>query len=283
MSSRNDRTPPRHADAIRQRLLAQLGGGDLQVRRHLQLMASVVVAQMLPGGVVKGGSGISMRRGPAESRASADLDVTRGLHISEDDYFDQLQENLSTGWQGFQGRAVRMKRANPAHIPFDYLVLPIKVVLTYKSSVFQNVVVELVRDEVGSTLKPSIEIADEVCGLFETVGLATPKPIALISIEHQLVQKLHACTTPHSDGTNDRAHDLVDIQLLTADTTIDPMQVSEIGRRLFALRGQGVWPPTITAFDSWPQLYADAARGLPVRPLAEAIEWINGFVKDVSA
>ena len=53
-------------------------------------MASVVVAQMLPEGVVKGGSGISMRRGPAESRASSDLDVTKGPNISEDDYFDQL-------------------------------------------------------------------------------------------------------------------------------------------------------------------------------------------------
>ncbi len=283
MSAHSDYLPPRHADAIRQRLLTQLGVGDYQIRRHLQLMASVVVAQMLPGGVVKGGGGISMRRGPGESRASADLDITRGLNVSEEDYFEQLQENLSTGWQGFQGRAVRMKRANPTHVPFDYWVLPIKVVLTYRSSAFQNVVVELVRDEVGSTLTPSIEIADEVCKLFEIVGLATPRPIALISIEHQLVQKLHACSTPHSDGTNDRAHDLIDIQLLTADATIDSSQLSEIGKRLFALRGQGVWPPTITAFASWPQLYADAARGLPVRPLAEAIEWVNDFVKDVSA
>lgn len=52
MSAPSDRTPPRHSDAIRQRLLAQLDVGDLQIRRHLQLMANVVVAQMLPGVVV---------------------------------------------------------------------------------------------------------------------------------------------------------------------------------------------------------------------------------------
>ncbi len=282
MSAPSDRTPPRHSDAIRQRLLAQLDVGDLQIRRHLQLMANVVVAQILPGGVVKGGTSLSVRLGNRASRSSADLDVTREPTVSEDEYFERLQIELTRGWHGFHGRAIRLKRASPAHVPFDYRVLPIKVVLTYQSSEFQNVILELVRDEVGSTLAPSVQIANEVCELFEIVGLERPRPIALISIEHQIVQKLHACTTPHIDGTNDRAHDIVDIQLLAADTTIDFTQIDEIGRRLFTLRGQGMWPPTVQIFASWPQLYDNAARGLPVRPLSEAIDWLNGLLRQVT-
>lgn len=36
-------------------------------------------------------------------------------------------------------------------------------------------------------------------------------------VEHQMVQKLHACTTTDRDGNNDRAHDLPTPPLASSD------------------------------------------------------------------
>jgi hypothetical protein len=159
-------------------------------------------------------------------------------------------------------------------IPDDYLIQPIKVVLTYLSSGFHNVLIEVARDEVGSASMPVRTMSKEVGDLFEIVGLARPEPISLISIEHQVAQKIHACTTPLVDGTNDRAHDLVDIQLCFENFTIDMSALDEVGRRLFALRGQGAWPPSVRSFETWPSLYSEAAGALSIRPLDEAIDWL---------
>ena len=64
---------------------------------------------------------------------------------------------------------------------------------------------------------------------------------------------------------------------------IDLAQTRETCERLFAYRGQQAWPPAIEAGSNWASLYAESAEGLDVtQNLAEAVEWVNGFVNEIA-
>lgn len=75
----------------------------------------------------------------------------------------------------------------------------------------------------------------------------------------------------------------MDIQLLCLGEDIDLSAVDELGRRLFDFRKKGEWPPTVIAHPGWNALYGDAAKDLNVRPLPEAITWINSLVAEASS
>jgi len=80
---------------------------------------------------------------------------------------------------------------------------------------------ELGHDEIGSTDAHELRIAEEIVDLFATVGLDEPQPIALITVAHQMPQKLRACTTGDSrTGGNDRAHDVGDLQILEREEAV---------------------------------------------------------------
>jgi hypothetical protein len=60
-----------------------------------------------------------------------------------------------------------------------------------------------------------LRIADDILAIFAKIGLDEPAPVPLMLVEHQLAQKLHACTWVNpKTNRNDRAHDLVDLQIL---------------------------------------------------------------------
>ena len=78
---------------------------------------------------------------------------------------------------------------------------------------------------------------------------------------------------------NDRAHDLVDLQILEQEETIDYAELREIGTRLFAARRAHEWPPTVVEYDDWDTIYAEAAEGLDVLPtVTEAVAWANDLI-----
>jgi predicted nucleotidyltransferase component of viral defense system len=241
-------------------------------------MANVVVAQMLPTSAVKGGTSLNLRRGPGASRFSPDLDASRPRDESESDFLDKLEENLKHGWNGFRGTMTQRPKASPKSVPPQYVMQPLNVNVTYNNSTFAKVTLELAFDELGSVEEATEVIADEIVELFTGVGLGAPSAVAVLSTEHQVVQKLHACTTLSLRGTNERAHDLVDIQLLCEGEEIDFTEIDALGRRLFAYRKKEEWPPTVIAHDGWETLYVEASEGLDVLPLAEAIVWINSLV-----
>lgn len=133
---------------------------------------------------------------------------------------------------------------------------------------------ELGHDEVGSTDDPDLIESREATDRFAELGLPDPGPLRVLPVEHQIAQKLHACT---SRGDNDRARDLVDLQLV-ADRA-DLMATAHVANRLFRARGEQTWPPTIRAGDTWPGLYDEAARALDVLPtVEEAVSWANDLV-----
>jgi hypothetical protein len=103
-------------------------------------------------------------------------------------------------------------------------------------------------------------------------------------VAHQVAQKLHACTSINAKtGENERAHDLVDLQLLSRDG-IDLPTTIVIARRLFASRRAQPWPPTVVVFSKWDTIYVEAADGLEVLPTVEqAAAWANVLIADLDA
>ena len=67
--------PPRHANALRARIRNIARAQDLLEDRLTYTVSMTVIAQMLRGGVVKGGTAISLRGGQHTTRFSKDIDA----------------------------------------------------------------------------------------------------------------------------------------------------------------------------------------------------------------
>jgi hypothetical protein len=157
---------------------------------------------------------------------------------------------------------------------------PFEIRLAYRSRHWLTVPFELGRDEIGSTSHVELRLADDIVEMFETLGLDRPAPIPLLAIDHQVAQKLHACTSVNpKTGGNERAHDLVDLQILEQEEEIDFAALGATAERLFAARRSHRWPPTVVAYDGWATIYAEAADGLEVIDnVDDAVEWANDFI-----
>jgi hypothetical protein len=240
---------------------------------------------MLPPGVVKGGTAMKVRVGEGASRFTPDLDASRARWLSLDEYLAQLDDRLLAGWGGFTGSLTELPPPQPEDVPDDYVMRPFDIHLDYQGRRWLTVRFELGRDEVGSTDEVEELIADDIIELFALIGLPRPEPIPVLALEHQIVQKLHACTAVNpKTARNERAQDLVDLQILEQEELIDMAAVNEIGERLFAARRTHPWPPTVRSYDGWDSLYAEAADGLDVLPdIDAAVEWTNDFIAKASA
>lgn len=284
MLSRYDGPPPnkRSLDArLRNQAQTEDPTARQTVEHRLRLtMAAVIVGQMLDPGAVKGGAGLALRHGYTTTRFTRDLDVVTPT-VDTDEYLDDLAERLAQGWSGFTGRIKRDQPATPANVPPQYVMLPSRVQLDYLGQHWFSITLELSADEVGSTTTTPTVLADDISDLFEQIGLPRPNAVAAIPIEHQIVQKIHACSD-HTNGTgNDRAHDLVDLQLL-CEYKPDLAVTRAIALRLFAFRKRQPWPPTITANDRWPTLYNEAATGLDILEDAHlATNWANDLIRRI--
>ena len=130
-------------DAIRR---ASGGTADGYVRMRT-LVANAIVAQMLPDGVVKGGSAVRMRFGSGATRYTTDLDTATAS--DPDEYAARLSEALAAGWEGFTGRVVRREPAAPPGTPGEYVMRPFDVKLSYLGRPWCTVPLEVGFDEIG--------------------------------------------------------------------------------------------------------------------------------------
>jgi hypothetical protein len=134
---------------------------------------------------------------------------------------------------------------------------------------------ELGHNEIGDADDPVYLLADDIVQLFADVGLSRPEPIAVMPADHQIAQKLHACTAPG----NERAHDLVDLQLLEPSDDVDLSRVRATAVRLFGYRRAQTWPPIVVAGPNWSDIYDEAATGLDVLPGVDAaVAWANDLI-----
>lgn len=100
-------------------------------------------------------------------------------------------------------------------------------------------------------------------------------------------RKLHACTAPDTDGwTNDRAHDLIDLQLIHQDLGSDSRQDVRIAcERLFRARQGHPWPAEVSARDEWPARYRQEREHVDadiIDDLGTAIRWANDLIGQIA-
>lgn len=271
----------RYADApasvrsLEQRIRNLEGDDGLAQRRRVS-MALVVVGQMLPGGVIKGGSAMALRYGRG-TRFTLDLDAARVQTLAR--FRSDFEESLAEGWAGFAGRLVEKAAPRPPAVPTTYVMQPFDVKLDYRGRPWCTVKFELGHNEIGDADEPEFQLADDMAGLFTEVGLESPKPVPVMRADHQVAQKLHAVSGEGSE----RARDLVDLQFLDKGEDLDLGQVAATCIRLFEYRRQQAWPPSIVEGEQWGTLYADAVDGLDVLlTVDEAVAWVNGFVERIA-
>lgn len=282
MNTKRD-TPPSNLRSLRARIDNEAAARHQPVRRIMRAVANVAIGQMLPPSVVKGGTAMKLRVGEPGSRFTPDFDASRSAEITLDDYIDELADLLADGWSGFTGTVEQEEAATPEGVPAEYVMQPFSIRLAFRGRHWLTVAFELGHDEIGSTKSHDLRIADDLITLFEVLGLETPAPIPVLALDHQIAQKLHACTFVNpKTGQNDRAHDLVDLQILEQEEAIDMAPVAATAKRLFIARQGHDWPPTVVQYDRWETIYTEAATGLDVIDnVTEAVTWANDFIAQI--
>lgn len=252
--------------------------GDDEYPRVRSLIANVIVCQLMPQGCVKGGTALKIRFGNEGTRATTDLDAARATAL--EDFTNQFAKNLEAGWEGFTARLVRRKPAEPIGVPMQYVMQPFDVKLSYLSSPWCTIQFELGFNEIGDADKPDYIASTDVSRILTCMGFPEPQAIPVMSLSYQIAQKLHGASEPNSK----RAHDLIDLQIIANNSTVDFAETAAICHRLFAYRKMQEWPPTITENDGWASLYREQSKGIEVLPdINSAVEWANRLIAEIDS
>ena len=255
----------------------RIAGPERDALRLSRALGNIIVAQMLPDGVVKGGSSLMFRYGGKMTRYTRDMDTARVMEL--DAYLDNLEARLKEGWHGFTGRLQRIEPPRPAGVPQGYVMIPYDIKLSYNGRAWQTIRIEIGHNEIGDADEAEFEDVADLASLLVELGFPRPSPVPVMKLPYQIAQKLHAVTTSGAD----RPHDLVDLQLMCGHSQIDMVETKSICIRLFDYRRRQVWPPTVTKDTGWDSLYEDARRGLDVLPTCdEAVKWANELIASIA-
>ena len=255
----------------------RIAGPERDALRLGRALGNVIVAQMLPDGVVKGGSSLMFRYGGDMTRYTRDMDTARVMELEP--YLDELESRLNAGWNGFTGRLQRVEPPHPAGVPQGYVMVPYDVKLAYNGRSWQTVRIEIGHNEIGDADESELECPADIAEVLEQLGFPRPNPIPVMKLPYQIAQKLHAVTTEGAD----RPHDLVDLQLMCRHSEIDLAATKAICVRLFDYRRRQPWPPRVAKGVGWDSLYEDAGRGLEVLPTCdEAVKWVNELIASIA-
>ncbi|MCL1890706.1 MAG: nucleotidyl transferase AbiEii/AbiGii toxin family protein [Coriobacteriia bacterium] len=253
------------------------GPGEIFLQTRI-LIANAIVGQMLPAGVVKGGSSLKFRWGNKCTRFTNDLDTAYNTSLA--DFEQKTAQSLTQGWHGFTGRLVAKNPAKPRGVPEQYVMQPFEIKLSYFGRPWLTVPFEVGHNEIGDADDPEYQLSEDIVELFRRVGLPEPAPIPCMALHHQIAQKLHGSS---EDGSA-RAHDLIDLQLIINNETIDYKATREACVRLFAYRKLQVWPPLIEGKENWSALYNAQKTGLSViDDVNDAAAWANELINSIDA
>ena len=124
-----------------------------------------------------------------------------------------------------------------------------------------------------------IPVPEEIALLAEHLCFPALGGVRVMKLEYQVAQKLHGA----SERGSKRAHDLIDLQLITSQNTIDLAKTASICRQLFKYRRKQPWPATITKNENWDAVYAEQKGSLSVLPTVdEAIAWANDLIQQIA-
>ena len=242
-------------------------------------LANAIVAQMIDAGVVKGGTSLKLRYGEKATRVTKDLDTA--WRVDLDSFLKDIGAKLKEGWNGFTGEVTVLKQATPKGIPFDYVMQPCAVHLNYLGTPWRVVDMEIGHNEIGDAdAFDIIPVPEEIALLAEHLCFPALGGVRVMKLEYQVAQKLHGA----SERGSKRAHDLIDLQLITSQNTIDLTKTAAICRQLFKYRRKQPWPATITKNENWDAVYTEQKGTLSVLPTVdEAISWANNLIQRIAA
>jgi Nucleotidyl transferase AbiEii toxin, Type IV TA system len=222
---------------------------------------------------VKGGVSMELRLG-LRGRTTKDLDaVFRGAF---EDWLEALDDALTEDTEEFS-----FSREEPEEIR-ETKSFRVNIIIDFKGRRWGKVRFEVAPVEVGSVLDiDRVEPFD--IGQF---GLRAPGQISVVGLPYLIAQKLHACTEVFEGEENARVHDLMD--LLLARELLAPKdlrRVREACTAIFDNRQKQVWPPQLTVYRSWAEIYARLAaeEGFPVGDVEEAAALVGDFIAEIDA
>ena len=241
-------------------------------------LANAIVAQMIDAGVVKGGTSLKLRYGEKATCVTKDLDTAWSVDL--DSFLKDISAKLKEGWNGFTGEVTVLKQATPKGIPFDYVMQPCSVHLNYLGTPWRVVDMEIGHNEIGDAdAFDIIPVPEEIALLAEHLCFPALGGVRVMKLEYQVAQKLHGA----SERGSNRAHDLIDLQLIASQNTIDLAKTASICRQLFKYRRKQPWPATIMKNENWDAVYAEQKGSLPVLPtIDEAISWVNDLIQRIA-
>ncbi|WP_310964907.1 nucleotidyl transferase AbiEii/AbiGii toxin family protein [Nocardioides terrisoli] len=289
MTARYDSSPS-NLRALRDRLTAAAKREGVVFGRLQQHVGVLVVAQFMnlaaddrgaPILLVKGGASLELRRGIPESRTSKDLDAV--LRGDIETAYERLVDVGADGWEGFTATFT-------TPVPFEVPGLVgtphrLTAKLAYRGKPFVSVPIEISPTEAGNAEAHDMVESDALA----LVGLPSAVAVPCMTTPWQIAQKIHASSEPvEPPRTNDRARDLVDLQLLEALTVDDPLAETESAcRAVFEARGKHGWPPTLAAQPGWEAIYVRALEGLEQIGLAadvgQAVGRVQNFIDSIAA
>lgn len=258
-------SPPTNLRSLRDRLTQVAERQGVVFGRLQRHVAMIVVAQFAatltddtgaPLLLVKGGSSLELRRGIPDSRTSKDFDTVARRDIEL--IHEQLADAGETGWEGFTAIFTAPEEIDVPGMPVKPRRFTAK--LSYRGRAFATVPIEVSSVEAGNADQFDTLTSDAL-GL---VGVPAAVAVPCMTIPWQIAQKLHAVTAVLEEPkVNDRAHDLVDLQLLEGlllDADLMPTRSACIA--IFEARAQHPWPPRVATLPHWPLIYAGALEGL---------------------
>ena len=258
--------------------LTRLAGSNIAAVEYRDIMAGVVLGQMLPAGtVVKGGTSMRLRLGPGNSRVTVDFDAARNVEL--DDYIKSLRSLLEVGWADFTGEVAIRKQGSPAGVPFEYVMQPIDVKLAYRRHPWCTVRLEVSHNEIGDADTVEMrELPQKIKDIFAVLNFPEPRPIPLMTIPFQIAQKLHGVTQRGSS----RVRDLIDLQLIAESEDVDYVATAAVCRRLFKYRKMHTWPPKVVKAEDWDGIYANQREDLPVAESCDqAVALVNELIERI--
>lgn len=299
----SDVTPPLNVTQLNARLAHVAGELGIPVARARVMLCTLIVSQMLPDAVaIKGGMGVKLRLGERGTRATSDLDVSTR---ARGEAFEQaFRARLAAGWGTVPPSRGELRRdpeardrvaftatvrAAPRHDPGlarpEYVMHPYRVSIAFLGRAWGALDVEVSDPEIDTQAHIRKEIDGELVEFGARFGFGDLQPVELVDLEYQIAQKMHAVTDP----AYERAHDLVDLQLLW-NAGPDLTTLRNLCERTFDWRRQQSWPPLpLRPMDDWDLAYADARDETevdgqtPVLPdIASTREWLAHIIETVA-
>jgi predicted nucleotidyltransferase component of viral defense system len=269
---------PPNSKSNLERAISRYAGNDAVRANELAVaLSNAIVAQMVGAGVVKGGSSLKLRYGDKATRVTKDLDTAWSMDL--DSFLKDIRAKLKLGWNGFAGEVVVLKQASPRGIPFEYVMQPCAVHLSYLGTPWRVVDMEIGHNEIGDAdAFDLIPVPNEIALLTEYLCFPELGEVRAMKLEYQVAQKLHGATERGSK----RAHDLIDLQLILSQEKIDMAKTAAVCRELFRYRRKQRWPTFVAKNENWDAAYVDQKGDLNVLSTAdEAVEWANGLIAEI--